>query len=135
MSDLTKALDDYKMAFQKKLDAYVIPDFPVLPPIEKKEHPLPKPKSPITFEPIGGDVVLANESNQSSPSKKQDKKSVPIPREKQNLPSKPLHEPARASGNKVKPPPPIVKSHHIIHNVIKSLVFRFTVGLIILLLL
>ena len=51
MDNLTKALDYYKIAFQKKLDSYVILDFPILP-LDNKNQELapPKSKSVSTFE-------------------------------------------------------------------------------------
>jgi hypothetical protein len=155
MSNLTKALDDYKMAFQKKLDAYqaLELDIPTLNEVEhtKRAEDLQTPQlsqktKKTIFEPLGDLDLVEDTPSQATPPKQKTKDTTslsniqrqpfePKPKITITPPTVTLSEP----NDSYSPPPSslshMIKPRHIIHRTVQSFGFRFSFGLLLLLLL
>ncbi len=148
MDDLTKALDNYKIAFQKKLDSYqtLELDIPTLNDVGKtkraEDHHTPpspsKTKKPI-FEPLEDFDLAQGTLSQTTTQKTAQTTSLseakspplePLPK----IPTPIFPEP-RHTHSPPLPSPLIIKPRHIIHRAVQSFGFRFSFGLILLLLL
>lgn len=164
MDDLTKALDNYKIAFQKKLDSYVILDSPTNN--RNQEPTTPKSKSVSTFEPnpetnknILDEVVVPNKTSslenqntqqkntepQKTKTKKEAASSISNTGKSESEPIEQRNRPPMLDNDTVPPSQPLapelpstpirIKPRHIAHRIITSTSIRIGLGLILLLLL